>query len=131
MSPVDKKCSVDQPIRTKSTESVTDWANRTNPEYGNTRKCKDLMILSDNITYLWLPVGIKTFLSKQNKNKLLMFTPESPTAALKDIQKYSYTNKATKTISHSEGKLEAQIPVDELLMTLLFFLIYAVCLYDV
>ncbi len=28
-SPVAKKRSVDQPIRTESTESVTDWANRT------------------------------------------------------------------------------------------------------
>ncbi len=28
-SPVAEKCSVDRPIRTESTESVTDWANRT------------------------------------------------------------------------------------------------------
>ncbi len=28
-SPVTKKCSVDRPIRTQSTESVTDWSNRT------------------------------------------------------------------------------------------------------
>ncbi len=28
-SPVTKKHSVDRPVRTKSTESVTDWANRT------------------------------------------------------------------------------------------------------
>ncbi len=40
MSSVAKKHSVDRPIRTGSTESVTDWANRTgaigfsiNPEY--------------------------------------------------------------------------------------------------
>ncbi len=29
MSPVAKKHCIDQPIRTESTESVTDWANRT------------------------------------------------------------------------------------------------------
>ncbi len=55
MSPVAKKCSVDRPIRTERTESVTDWANRrgaifTNPKYRGIGRHRDLMILSDYAT---------------------------------------------------------------------------------
>ncbi len=58
MSPVAKKCSVDRPIRTESTESVTDWANRTGAivflPILNTEALwenRDLMTLSDHVTY--------------------------------------------------------------------------------
>ncbi len=57
MSPTAKKRSVDQPVRTESTESVSDWANRTgatgfltNPEYRGMRKHRDLGILLDHVT---------------------------------------------------------------------------------
>ncbi len=57
-SPVTMRSSVDRPIRTESTESVTDWANRkesnrifTNPENRGREKHKDLAILSEHVTY--------------------------------------------------------------------------------
>ncbi len=57
-SPVARKRSVDQPITTKSTEGVTDWANRmgtigffTKPEYRSMMgKHRELAILSDQVT---------------------------------------------------------------------------------
>ncbi len=54
----------------------------TNPEYrGMMGEHRDLTILSDLATYLQLSVGITTFFPKRTQ-KLLLFTPKLPTAAV-------------------------------------------------
>ncbi len=80
-----KKRSIDQPIRTEITESITDWANRagtigffTNPEYrGMMGKQRSRHTLRQAV-YRYYNISFQI-----EYRKLLIFTPKLSTAALR------------------------------------------------
>ncbi len=87
-SPVADKSSAHRPIRTKSTDSITDWANRAavlrflpilnTDAWENTKISRYSQTMSLTNSYLWV---LWHFFNNTQK-KLLIFTPKLPTAAL-------------------------------------------------
>ncbi len=91
MSPISKKPSIDQPIRTESTESVTDWTNRMGAigflqiqRHGETQRSDDTLKPRHLLTAV---NGYHGIFPKWNTEKLLKFTPKLPTAALTNKEK--------------------------------------------
>ncbi len=89
MSPVAKKCSVDRPIRTESTESVSDWANRmgakgffpilnTEAWWENT----EIRLYSRTTSLTNGCVWVSWHFFQIKYKRLLIFTPKLPNAAL-------------------------------------------------
>ncbi len=86
-SSVAKRRSVDRPIKTESTESITDWANKTGaigflPILNTEAWWENSDISSYSQTASLTNCGYNDIFFLIKHKKLLMFTPKLPTAAL-------------------------------------------------
>ncbi len=107
MSPVAKKHSVDQPVRTESTESITDCANKsevigflpilTTEAWENTELSQYTKTASLTNSCLWV---LWHFFQIEHK-KLLIFTPKLPTAALNNVTIWCFMKHKVKKEAHN------------------------------
>ncbi len=87
-TPVTKKCSINQPIRTQGIESITDWANRMggtgfliNPEYREILPSSQTTSLTPK-----LPTAALTFTYLTFRKRIRISPQPLPTCALQGIK---------------------------------------------